>query len=70
MKKEKVPPEFCPLCAKCKELPFIRANFGPMVVDICKECNTVVFNLNRIITDTKRKMAEKLAEEIKIAKQN
>src|SRR3972149_9704434 len=60
MEKEKIPPEFCPLCGKHKELPFIRANFGPLVMDICGDCNVVIFNLNRIITDTKRKMAEKL----------
>ena len=70
MKKEIIPPEFCPLCAKYKELPFIRANFGPIVMDICKECNVVVFNLNRIINDTKKKMAEKLAKGMEIAKQN
>ena len=70
MEKEKFPPEFCPLCGKYKDLPFTRANFGPMRIDICKECNTVIFNLNRIIGDTKRKMAEKVAKEMEIAESN
>ena len=60
MKKEIIPPVFCPLCAKHKELPFIGATFGPINVDICKDCNVVVFNLNRMITDTKRKMVERM----------
>ena len=70
MEKEIIPPEFCPLCAKYKDLPFIRANFGPMIMDICRDCNVVIFNLNRIITDTKKKMTERLAREMKIAIQN
>lgn len=70
MEKEKIEPSFCHLCGKYKELPFIRANFGPIIIDICKDCNIVIFNLDRIINDTKRKMAETLVERMKIAKQN
>ena len=70
MEKPITPPEFCPLCAKYKELPFVRVTFGPIIVDICKDCNTVVFNLDRLIKDTKRKMAERLAEVLKIAQSN
>ena len=67
MKKEIIPPTFCPLCAKHKDDIFTTANFGPIRIDICKDCNVVVFNLDRIIKDTKRKMTNKIAEDMKIA---
>lgn len=49
--------QFCLLCAKYKN-NLQRIEFGPVQVDVCEDCNKVVFNLNRIISETKRKILE------------
>lgn len=50
---------FCLLCAKYKN-DLERIEFGPVQIDVCKDCNKVIFNLNRIITETKKKILEGL----------